>query len=245
MSSRCRTSCRRKSPTGCGSADRRRKAATDEALHRQRGGYQLYLKGRYLLEQTEPGRPAEGDRLLEPRCRHGSCVCAGVRGPGRQLQLDVVLQHRSPERGDAEGQSRGGKGAGDRRQSGRSAHFTGLCQLHVRLGLARSDQPLRSSPRAQSRGGDESLVLSLLSHCCRPLGGSHRASRDARWTAIRFPPPSATLWRCSLPCPGIPTMRSRNAAGRSSSIRAFAVAYDVLGDGCSRQKGCTAKPCLK
>ena len=49
--------------------------------------YQLYLKGLYLLEQAEPGRPAKGDRLLQPRRRRRSRVCAGVRGPGRQLQL--------------------------------------------------------------------------------------------------------------------------------------------------------------
>ena len=70
-----------------------------------------------LLEQTQPGRYSKVDRVLQPRCRNRSRLCAGVRGSRRRLQHDVVLQHRSSARGDAEGESRGGQGAGDRWRS--------------------------------------------------------------------------------------------------------------------------------
>ena len=44
-------------------ADRRRKAATDEAVHRQRRSVPAVSQRSVLLEQTEPGRSAKGDRV--------------------------------------------------------------------------------------------------------------------------------------------------------------------------------------
>ena len=64
--------------------------------------YQLYLKGRYWLEQENPGGIQQGHRILSAGHRQRSHIRSGLFWLGRLLQFPSNVRFRSPEGGLSE-----------------------------------------------------------------------------------------------------------------------------------------------
>ena len=76
--------------------------------------YQLYLKGLFYWNKRSPDGMQKSIEYFNRAVETDPAYALAYAGLADSLQHDVVLQHRSSARGDAEGESRGGQGAGDR-----------------------------------------------------------------------------------------------------------------------------------
>ena len=78
----------------------------------------MYLKGLFYWNKRSPDGLQRSIEYFNRAVEADPRYALAYAGLADSLQRHVVLQHRSPGRGDAEVESCRGKGAGDRWQSG-------------------------------------------------------------------------------------------------------------------------------